>query len=230
MFNSPSFKATAFQCPYCRRHAKQEWYNVAKGVMSKKGLDYYEGFISELHLSVCVQCNRYVLWLNDTIIHPALSIAPWPSEDVPLNIKEDFLEARIVATTSPRAACALLRLCLQKLMIHLGENGKNIELNIVNLVKKGLPNKFSAALLAVRAIGPGAEQPGKINLRDDVETAMALFSLINRIVESIASRQREINRLYPRLPKKKSARKRQRQKKTQIKKREIIPTPTILYR
>src|SRR4030042_5468530 len=109
MFNSQNFRAHTFQCPYCGGYAKQKWYNVAKGVMSEKGLDYYEGFIPELRLSICPQCNRYALWLNDTILHPALSNAPWPSETMPLTIKEDFLEARTVATTSPKAASALLR-------------------------------------------------------------------------------------------------------------------------
>ncbi len=131
------FKANVFHCPHCGVYTKQEWYNLAKGKISEKGLDYYEGFIPDLSLSLCTQCKRYALWLNDKIIHPALSIAPWPIEDIPLNVKDDFLEARDTVNTSPKAASALLRLCLQKLMSHLGESSKNMELDVSSLIKKG---------------------------------------------------------------------------------------------
>jgi len=231
MFNSPNSDARTLQCPYCKSYSKQQWYNVAKGVMSKKGLDYYEGFVPELLLSVCPQCNRYTLWLNDKMILPPMSIAPWPSERMPLNIKEDFLEARTVLAASPKAASALLRICLQNLMTHLGEKGRNIELDIANLARKGLPNNFISAMLAARVIGPTAVPPGKINSSDDVETAMTLFNLINMMSESTIQRQRKTNQLYPKTPgKRRKVKEKPIPKKNPIKKREIIPTPTILYR
>lgn len=225
------FKANVFHCPHCGVYAKQDWYNIAKGKISEKGLDYYEGFISDLYLSLCSQCNRYSLWLNDKIIYPTLSIAPWPIEDMPLNVKDDFLEARAIANTSPKAAAALLRLCLQKLMSYLGENSKNLELDVSNLIKKGLPEKFRDALWAVRVIGVDAVRPGEISLKDDVDTAVALFNLINMIVESTISQQRRVSQLYTTLPNQGPVRKRQTRKKSRkSKKREVIPKPTILYR
>jgi hypothetical protein len=225
------FKANAFHCPNCGVYTKQEWYNLAKGVISEKGFDYYEGFISDLYLSLCTQCKRYALWLNDKIIYPALSIAPWPIEDMPLIVKDDFLEARGIINTSPKAASALLRLGLQKLMAYLGESGKNMELDISSLIKKGLPDKFRDALWAVRVIGIDAVHPGEISLKDDVDTAIALFNLTNMIVESTISQQRKVNQLYTTLPNPKPARKRKTRKKPRkSKKREVIPKPTILYR
>ena len=226
------FKANAFHCPYCGVYAKQEWYNLAKGVISKSGLNYYEEFIPDLHVSFCLKCKKYTLWLNDKIIYPMLSIAPWPVEDMPLNVKNDFLEARSTVNMSPKAASALLRLGLQKLMSYLGESGKNMELDISNLMKKGLPEKFRDALWAARVIGAEAVAPGEINLKDDVDTAVALFNLVNMIVESTISHQRKVSQLYTKLPKSKSVRKRKKRKKKprKSKKREIIPKPTILYR
>ncbi len=225
------FKAIVFNCPHCGVYAKQEWYNLAKGKISEQGLDYYEGFIPDLYLSLCTQCKRYSLWLNDKIIYPVLSIAPWPIEDMPLSVKEDFLEARGIVNTSPRTAAALLRLCLQKLMCHLGEGGKNMELDVSGLIKKGLPEKFRDALWAVRVIGNDAVRPGEISLKDDVDTAVALFSLINMIVESTISQQKKVNQLYTTLPNPKPARKRQTRKKPRKSgKRDVIPKPTILYR
>jgi hypothetical protein len=228
------FRAHAFHCPHCGVYAKQEWYNIAKGVISEKGLDYYAGFVPDLRLSSCTKCNRYALWLNEKIIYPPLSIAPWPIEDMPLSVKDDFMEARGVVNTSPRAASALLRLCLQKLMGYLGESGKNTELDIGGLIKKGLPRKFRDALWSVRVIGPEAGPPGEISLKDDVDTAIALFSLINMIVEATISQQRKVNQLYTTLPNpkptKKSRIRRKTRKPKRTKKREIIPKPTILYR
>ena len=225
------FRANAFYCPHCGVYAKQDWYNVAKGVVSEKGLDYYEGFVSDLYLSQCSQCKRYALWLNDKILHPALSIAPWPTEDMPLSVKEDFLEARSIANASPRAASAVLRLSLQKLVFYLGESGKNIESDITSLIKKGLPLRFRDALRAVRAIGNDAVAPGELSVLDDLETASALFNLINMIVESTISQQRKVDQLYTTLPNTKPAQRRQPRKRTKrTRKNEVILKPTILYR
>lgn len=223
------FRASAFHCPNCGVYAKQEWYNVAKGNISNQGLGYYEGFISDLYLSLCSQCSNYALWLNDKIIYPALSTAPWPKEDMPLNVRDDYLEARSIVSKSPKAASALLRLCLQKLMCYLGESGKNMELDISSLIKKGLPERFRDAFWAVRAIGAETVPPGQLSLADDLETATALFNLINMLVESTISQQRKVNQLYTMLPNPKPSRKRQPRKKRK-KKNEVLLKPTILYR
>ena len=76
------------------------------------------------------------------MIYPVSSKAPLPVEDMPKDVKEDFIEARNIVNASPRSAAALLRLSLQKLMIHLEEKGKDLNEDIKNLVKKGLPQKI----------------------------------------------------------------------------------------
>jgi hypothetical protein len=120
---------------------------------------------------------------------------------------------------------------LQKLMIYLGESGKNMELDIGNLIKKGLPERFRDALWAVRVLGVDAVKPGEISLKDDIDTAAALFNLANMIVESTISQQRRVNELYTTLPNPKPVRKRQvRKKPRKSKKIEVLDKPTILYR
>jgi len=228
-----NFKKNIFQCPHCGISTKHEWYNLAKGKIAKNGINYYEAFIPNFYLSLCSKCKKYTVWLNDKIIYPDLSFAPWPTQDMPLDIKDGYLEARGVVTSSPKAASALLRMCLRNLMIHLGESGKNIELDISNLTKKGLPKKFHHALWAAGVIGAGATKPNEINLKDDVDTAIALFNLLNKIVEATISQQKKVKRLYTKLPKPKPARKkkrtRKRTKRTE-KESDVIPKPTILYR
>ena len=179
-----------------------------------------------MYLSFCSQCGKYAIWFDDKIIYPALSTAPWPNEDMPATVKEDFLAARNIVYASPKAASALLRLGLQKLMIYLGEGGKNLEVDITSLVRKGLPSKFRDAL---RAVNSG--NPGEINPLDDDETAIALFDLVNTIVEQTISQRKKVKQLYIVLPNSKLFRKRQSRKRSRkSKKNEVIPKPTLLYR
>jgi len=220
------FKAKAFHCPHCGVYAKQNWHNAAKGAITDKGLGFYEGFIPNLYLSFCSKCGKYSIWLNDKIIYPTLSTAPWPTKDMPANVKENFLEARNIVSASPKAASALLRLCLQKLMIHLGEKGKNLDVDVTSLVRKGLPTSFREA---IRAVNSG--NPGEINSSDGAETALALFDLVNMIVDQTITQPKKKKPMYIVLPDSKPLRKRQVRKRVRkSKKSEVIPKPTLLYR
>ena len=227
------FTARAFSCPHCGTNTRYKWYYLAKGGISEKGFNYYAGFVPDLKFGLCSQCNNFTLWLNEKLIYPLLSLAPKPTEDMPISVKKTFLEARSIVNSSPRAASALLRLSVQKLIKHLGEKSRNLETAVSNLIEKGLSNKFYDALLAVRIIGKKAVKPGVINSKDDRNTSIALFILVNMLVESTISQQRKVNQLFISLPKPKTIKKRKRthRKKTNsIKKRAIIPKPTILYR
>lgn len=192
---APSHGTNAFHCPHCGVYAHQFWYSAMK--WSETGR---HGSIGNLSVSVCNRCNGYALWLGDKMMYPVSSIAPLPTEDMPANVKEDFQESRNVVNASPRAAAALLRLALQKLMVHLGESGKNINDDIANLVRKGLPEKIQKALDAVRVIGNNAVHPGQIDLKDDTETAVALFDLLNTIVEVMITQPKKIDELYGKIP------------------------------
>jgi len=129
------------------------------------------------------------------------STAPLPSEDLPPDVKDDYIEARNIMNNSPRGASALLRLSLQKLMPHLGEKGKNLDTDIGNLVKKGLPVTIQQALDCVRVIGNNAVHPGELDLKDDTETATALFGLVNMITDAMIAEPKAIKALYDKIPK-----------------------------
>ena len=93
-----------------------------------------------------------------------------------------------------------MRLSIQKLCKELGEKGKNINDDIGELVKKGLPIKIQQALDYVRVIGNNSVHPGQIDLRDDKETAINLFILINLIAEVMITQPKEVDKLYNSLP------------------------------
>lgn len=189
-----TFKASAFNCPYCNAYAKQLWfsahYNAGGSLPLINGITY----------CTCTHCNNYSLWLDDTMIFPNESIAPMPNSDLPEDIKEDYEEARTILANSPRGAAALLRLCIQKLCAYLGEEGKDINKDIKSLVAKGLPPRIQQSLDIVRVVGNNAVHPGVIDLTDDTETASSLFNLINYIVEDRITRPKEIEALYNALP------------------------------
>jgi hypothetical protein len=146
--------------------------------------------------SVCVHCREFSFWVGERLIFPLSSPAPKPNSDLTAEIQEDFNEARDIVTHSPRGAAALLRLCIQKLCSHLGEGGKNVNNDIGELVKKGLPLKIQQALDTVRVVGNNAVHPGQIDLKDDVDTANALFHLVNLIAEVMISQPKQVEALY----------------------------------
>jgi hypothetical protein len=134
------------------------------------------------------------------MVYPDSSPAPLPNSDLPEDIKADYEEARSVIARSPRGACALLRLCVQKLCGSLGESGKDINSDIALLVKKGLNPKIQKSLDIVRVIGNEAVHPGQIDLRDQPATAAQLCSLINIIADAMITQPKTIESLYAGLP------------------------------
>jgi hypothetical protein len=122
---------------------------------------------------------------------------------MPDDVKADYEEARRVVALSPRGACALLRLAVQKLCVDLGEAGEKINDDIASLVEKGLPVEVQEALDSLRVIGNEAVHPGELDLRDDVETATALFDLLNYVVKDRIAEPKERRRIFGLLPEKK---------------------------
>jgi hypothetical protein len=130
--------------------------------------------------SQCHSCGGFAIWVRDGLVFPSHDIA--------------------IVHRSPRGAAALLRLAIQKLMPHLGEDGGNLNGSIANLAKKGLDRRVQQALDVVRVTGNNAVHPGELDLRDDAATATQLFALVNIIVQSTISAKAQIEVMYATLP------------------------------
>lgn len=139
------------------------------------------------------------MWIGKTYIYPKRGNAPRQNPDMPVEVQADYLEASNIYQLSPRGAAALLRLAIQKLMVHLGQPGKNINDDISALVAAGLPSKIQQALDVVRVTGSNAVHPGKLDA-NDASIAEQLFPLINVIVEYRISLPSRIQEMYDALP------------------------------
>ena len=149
---------------------------------------------------VCAHCHQWSYWYSEKMVVPSASPSPPPHADMPTECSTDYNEAREIVAASPRAAAALLRLVLQKLMPALSEKGENINDDIGSLVTKGLPVVVQQALDLGRVVGNHAVHPGKIELNDSPEVAHNLFAMINFIVEDRISKPIHVQSLYAKLP------------------------------
>jgi hypothetical protein len=189
----PKLHERGFHCPHCGVYANQEWFD----------LDYYYGGSNRptpMKVARCARCTKLSYWFEERMVEPPLVPVEPPHIDLPDDCRPEYEEAMRVFGGSPRAAAALLRLCIQKLMPHLGGQGRNINEDIKGLVQKGLPVLVQKALDVARVVGNNAVHPGEIDLNDTPGTAQALFGVINYIVEDRIARPREIEALYNSLP------------------------------
>jgi len=201
--NDPEFEKKVFSCPYCHVTATQTWYPIFKNYREQVAKGVFTDVkkqIPEMSISICTNCNEQTLWYSKKIIHPITPPAPLPHEDMPVNVKEDYLEAREIVDKSPRAAAALLRLALEKLLPQIGATGTGVNEKIASLVKKGLDEHIQQSLDIVRVIGNSSVHPGLIDIKDDLKTSLLLFDILNLIVETKISHPKRINSVYQKLP------------------------------
>ena len=161
---------------------------------------YVYNDVGNLHLSECYNCKKIAVWVHQSPVFPSQRAGIAPNVDLPQELIADFDEARAIVDNSPRGAAALMRLVVQKLCAHLGEKGRNIDDDIASLVSKGLNPLVQQALDVVRVIGNEAVHPGTVDLKDDRETALRLFGLVNAIADQMITHPKSVKEMYDQLP------------------------------
>jgi Domain of unknown function (DUF4145) len=80
--------------------------------------------------------------------------------------------------------------------------GKGDVLNdaVKKLISEGLDPAIADALDVVRVIGNSAVHPGKIDMKDNRETAVKLFDMVNLLAEQMISMKKRIAQLKGSLP------------------------------
>lgn len=196
---APNKDLQAFSCPHCHTLAQMErdvhHFRSDTTVVFGKPFQTYPVTICK-----CTNCGKKMLWMGNNYAYPDLQPVE-PNADMPDSVKQLYEEAGLIHTKSPRAACALLRLAIDTLCNELGEIDRDINKNIAALVKKGLSVEVQQALDIVRVVGNKAVHPGQIALDvDSIDTAEALFALINLVVDRLISEPKRIEAMFEKLP------------------------------
>ena len=199
---APNFSKVSFTCPHCGTLSLMNYYTLCfrnGGVFQGQPGTIPVGN-SWLYIATCQNCMNKIIWINDEYVYPDI-VAEEANPDMPESVMQLYNEAGLIYNKSPRAACALLRLAIDRLCNELGENDRDINKNIGALVKKGLPQSVQQALDVVRVVGNKAVHPGQIACDvDDKGTATMLMRLLNIIVERMITEPNEIDSLYQGLP------------------------------
>lgn len=195
-FIPPEFALNAFHCPHCSVFSRQIWSDSFwAGVSGGSSMH-----LTNFRTAKCDHCDNFSIWFNKSMVFPIVGNVEIPNPDLPKSILDDYNEAKNIINLSPRGSAAMLRLALQKLLINIGEKGKNISDDISSLIKKGLPVQIQQALHAVRVVGNNAVHPGTIDLNDTPQIATALFGLVNVIADYFITQPKKIAEIYGTLP------------------------------
>lgn len=224
-FVKPEFDKNAFTCPHCqalsqmtfavpfriqqRLHnnldkLKQDIVKIIGYITENINNDinnmaefatFYGQYVNAFAICQNPNCQKISIWIDEKMVYPKPRLTPLPNDDLPDDIKADYEEASLIVQDSPRGACALLRLALQKLMIHLGKD-KNLDRVIKNLMQENIDEDLRKALDSVRVVGNSAVHPNELEIRDKPEIAFQLFKLINFIANEVLTSRKEIREFY----------------------------------
>jgi hypothetical protein len=190
----PEVFAKSSTCPICGAIAKQNWWMI-----SFSQSEYANNDSNEIRVGTCQHCEKSTLWIHNEMYFPSIGNAPTPNSEMSESVKTIYLEAASIYSKSPRGAAALLRLAVQLLCKELGQKGENINDDIKQLVKQGLPELVQQSLDIVRLTGNDAVHPGQIDT-DNSEVVIHLFNLINVIVEYMIALPKKVSGIYGSLP------------------------------
>jgi len=171
----------------------EAFLNLMKNKLAN-GIDQY--FSHNLSIAKCHSCNNFSVWIDRNIVYPKNISIESPNVDMNKDIQELYNEAATIFLDSPKGATAILRLALQKLLVQIGKDGKNINNNIKELVAEGLNPKMQQALDFLRVIGNNAVHPGQIDLDDNKDIALKLFKILNMIADDLITKPKDMEELY----------------------------------
>lgn len=197
----PTEDQNYFTCPHCGTLTDQKRQLLYSEYFDERKVRSYSVY-QAITVRVCGRCRNNCVWNQGKLLHPLdASLAIPPNPDLPDNVRTDVDEARLVYSLSPRSAAALLRLALEKLCLHLGAEGRDLNTQIGWMVReRRLDPMVQKALDIVRVVGNEAVHPGTLDLRDKPHDVAVLFRMVNEIAEELITRPKRVLQAYERLP------------------------------
>ena len=135
------------------------------------------------------------------MVYPDTGAGAPPHDNLPEHLRADYMETASIIDRSPRGAAALLRLILEQILNHVGDEKKNSNDNIRDLVtEKSLRLEVQKAYDIIRITGNNAVHPGQLDIKDNADIVAASFDLINVIVDELITRPKTMAALMNRMP------------------------------
>jgi hypothetical protein len=209
----PGLGAESFSCPHCSTVAHQDWYSLflrpenatalqiltpetvnANNIkeidqfvarLKKNELTYeYQKYpqplkvrMVNLHISNCHSCNGFSLWVGGLLVFPTRV------DKTPELAEEDVEEAAAILNKSPRGATALMRVCIQKLVPLLEDNGKALNQRVSSLVRKGLEMEAQQSMEVLQVLRSNPLQLSQLESPADKETALRFIDSLQAVLE-----------------------------------------------
>lgn len=152
------------RCPHCLQHFHAQWFGGS--IISEAEANW------NARGTKCPNCSKVIISLvrsdkigvamSSIIVYPKTVARPVPLEVSP-EYAEDFVEACLVLTDSPKASAALSRRCLQNLLRGVARvKHGDLYVEIGEVLESGqLPSHLAEAIDAVRVVGNFAAHPMK---------------------------------------------------------------------
>ena len=158
-------------------------YGRTYGTGFRSDADECEFYAPELVcLWRCPNCKKLTLEINGKISYPIGSGIP-AVDCMPQDAKEVFEEAQSIINLSPRAACAMLRICVERMVNASGAKGGNLDDKINSL---GLPATMARMAHACRLVGNDAVHNAVIDFSVGSDEAQAVSGALSRFANRLA--------------------------------------------
>lgn len=193
------------QCPYCNTYAEFEHSEVLfnedgedmiRERANNEGKEDVLPIIDRtIHIYRCTHCGNKKITVDESEVYPLLPPEP-ANADMPDKVRSVYNEAGKIWKSSPRCACGLLRLALEYLCNELDAKGNNLSEKISTLK---IFKDDKDCMNVLRIVGNKAIHAEEIYFIDidDENTAKQLFYLINVVVKSTISYQKEMEKFNP---------------------------------
>lgn len=160
------------KCPHCLESFHPQWEKTVCGHAGRTENFQYLWHVFRLTCPACSEPVIYLKMYHDygstqyeketRMVYPKGANRPPAPSDVPKAIAEDYNEACLVLSDSPKASAALSRRCLQHILAdRKASTSDNLSTAIDHALASGLPSHIASDLDAVRAVGNFAAHPQK---------------------------------------------------------------------
>src|SRR3984893_16075701 len=141
--------------------------------------------MANLHISNCHSCNGFSLWVGGLLVFPTRI------DKTPELVEQDLEEAAAILNKFPRREAALMRVCIQKLVHLLEENGNALNQRVSSLVRKGLEMEMQQAMEVLQVLRLDPVQLNRLESQADRETALRFLVSLKEVLERRMSQNRD---------------------------------------